>query len=195
MANYFRLDTSFMKETNAGGRLHSAQYASEIPNGFIGYLGDYVSGSTEVRTLLAPTTDLIKGAVPVIVMKPEINYAEDKQTDYAIGIFRNPANKPVPTIQFHENDGVDLSQDFFDLTGKVSGVTTAVEVGDIFTIQANGVVGTQLKYSASAPLVANAKVYFKVIGVKNSHIATFIGADGTRFPQPYKMIQLQLVTL
>lgn len=191
---YFRCDTSFMKETNAGGRLYSARYSEEIPNGFIGYLGGYVSGSTEVRELLAPTANLIKGKeLPVLVMKPEINYDESKKTDYALGIFRNPANKPVPVIPFHEQDGIDLSGDYFDLTGKTSGKTTEIEVGDLFTIQANGVVGTQLKYAPSAPANTTATVYFKVIGVKNSHIATFVHSDGTRFPKPYKMIQLQMI--
>ena len=192
MANYFRCDTSFMKETNAGGRLYSAKYGSEIPNGFIGYLGDYVTGSTEVRTLLDPTSALIKGSMPVIVMKPEINYKDEKMTDRALGIFRNPANKPLPVVPSHEFDGIDLSQDYFDLTGKSTGKSTEVEVGDIFAIQANGTVGSQLKYASTAPTSTNAKCYFKVIGVKNSHISVFVGSDGNRFPAPYKMIQLQL---
>lgn len=193
MANYFRCDISFMKEINQGGRLYSAKYGTEIPNGFIGFLGDYVSGSTEVRTLLAPTAELLKTKIPVIVQKPEINYSEAKKTDYAIGIFRNPANKPVPTVPFHEFDGIDLSQDYFDLTGKASGKTTEVEVGDIFEIQENGVVGTQLKYASVAPLSTVSKSYFKVIGVRNSHIATYVSSEGTRFPAPYKMVQLQIV--
>ena len=194
MGNYFRCDISFMKNTNSGGRLYSAKYGSEIPNGFIGYLGGYTSGSTEVRELLTPTADLIKGkAFPVIVQKPEINYKDDKMTDRALGTFRNPANKPVPVIQFSENDGVDLSQDYFDLTGKTGDKATVIEVGDIFTIQANGTVGTQLKYASTAPASTSATVYFKVIGVKNSHITTYINGTGNPYPAPYKMIQLQMI--
>lgn len=194
MANYYRCDVSFMKDTQIGGRLYSGKYASAIPNGFIGFLGDYVSGSNEVRTLLDPTATLVKGKVsPVIVMKPEINYEDRKMTDRALGIFRNPANKPVPCIMFNENDGVDLSSDYFDLTGKSSGTTTEVEVGDIFTLQASGTVGSQLKYTSSAPTSTSASFYFKVIGVRNSHIATYVHSDGNRFPAPYKMIQLQYV--
>jgi hypothetical protein len=193
MANYFRCDTTFMKETNVGGRLYSAVYGSEIPNGFIGFLGEKVVGNKEVRTLLAPTADLLKTKTPVIVMKPEINYKEDRMTDYALGIFRNRANKPVPAIPFNINDGVDLSEDYFDLTGKTGTNASKIEVGDIFALQANGVVGTQLKYSATAPLVANAGFYFKVVGVKNSHTATYVASTGERFPLPYKMVSLDII--
>lgn len=190
MANYFRTDTSFMKNTNSGGRLHSAKYGTEIPNGFIGFLGGYISGSTEIRTLLAPTVDLLKGKNPVIVMKPEINYKQDKMTDYAIGIFRNPANKAVPTIPFVFDDGIDLSEDYFDKTGKANG---KIEVNDIYVLQANGNVGKQLKYSATAPEAVTNGFYFKVIGVKRSHTAIYVHSDGSRFPVPYQMVQLEIV--
>lgn len=188
MANYFRLDTSFLKDTNSGGRLYSAVYNAEIPNGFIGYLGGYVEGSTEVRTLLAPTAELVASATPVIVMKPEINYDESKRTSGALGIFRNPANKPVPAIMFNVGDGLDLSEDYFDKTGKGNG---KIEVGDMFSIEANGTVGTQLKYTATKP--ADVKAYFRVIGVKDSHLATYVHSNGQRFPQPYKMVALEIV--
>lgn len=193
MANYFRLDTSLMHETNCGGRLYSGITTTEIPNGVLFYLGGYTTGSTEVRTLLTPTTDLIKSGIPVIVAKPEINYDEHLSTDYAIGIFRNPANKPVPVVQFSLNDGIDLSEDYFDLTGKTGASTKGIEVGDVFAIQANAVAGTQLKYSATAPDATTAKVYFKVIGVKNSSKATYVASNGNRFPQPYKMIKLAVM--
>ncbi|WP_291566962.1 MULTISPECIES: hypothetical protein [unclassified Clostridium] len=193
MANYFRCDTSFMKNTNAGGRLYSAQYGEIIPNGFIGFMGSFISGSKEVRTLLAPTAELIKAGTPVIVMKPEINYKEDKKTDYALGIFRNPGNKPVPAIPFSEFDGVDLSEDYFDLAGKTGDNSAKIEVNDLFTLQANGIAGTQLKYAASAPAKTSAHFYFKVVGVSNSHTAVYVHSDGNRFPKPYKMIALEII--
>ena len=193
MANYFRLDTSFMKEAE-NGRLYSGLTKAEIPNGVIYYLGGYENGSTEVRELLEPTADLLKsGKTPVIVAKPEINYDESKMADYAIGIFRNPAGKPVPVIPFSRFDGIDLSEDYFDMADKATFTTKGFEEGDIITIQENAVAGTQLKYVATAPTSAEAKMYFRVIGVKNSHKATYVTSDGTRFPKAYKMVQLEAV--
>lgn len=199
MSLYFRCDLSQVKATNRGGRLHSVVHTAEIPNGVFGYLGEYKEGSTEVRELLAPTAALIKTKLPVVVQKPEINYKQDKTTDDAIGIFRNPANKALPGVPLVGFDGLDLSQDYFDLTGKTGGKTKEVEVGDIFVLQENLTAGSQLKYASAAPLGTAACFYFKVIGVVNSHIANYVYTDGssvaTRFPQPYKMIQLDLVEL
>ena len=194
---YFRCDLSQVKATNRGGRLHSAQFNAELPNGVLGYLGDFISGSTEIRNFLAPTAELIKAKLPVIVMKPEINYKQDRATDNAIGIFRNPANKAFPAVPLEEFDGIDLSSDYFDLTGKASGKTKEAEVGDKFVLQANAVAGTQLKYSETAPLITDACFYFEVVDVVNSHIANYVYTDGsataTMFPQPYKMVKLALV--
>lgn len=190
--NYFRADLSDINLR--AKKIYSAEYAQEIPNGVLGYLGGFKEGSTEIREFLAPTADLIKAKLPVIVMKPEINYAQDRLTDNAIGIFRNPANKAFPVIQLEDLEGIDLSEDYFDLTGKGNG---KIEVGDIFVLQPNAVAGTQLKYSATAPDALTAGHYFKVVGVVNSHIANYVYTDGTAtatmFPQAYKMVQLEIV--
>lgn len=192
--NYFRVDLSDINLR--AKKIYSAEYAQEIPNGVLGYLGGFKAGSTEIREFLAPTADLIKAKLPVIVMKPEINYAEDRKTDGALGIFRNPANKAFPVIQLEDLEGIDLSEDYFDLTGKGNG---KVEVGDIFVLQPNAVAGTQLKYSESAPETTVAGHYFRVVGVVNSHIANYVYTDGTAtatmFPQAYKMVQLEIVKI
>ena len=189
MANkYLRCDISNMKETNIGGRLYSAQTDKVVANGYIGYLGDYLNGSTEVRKLLAPTAELIETGTPVIVMRPEINYDESKERNKAFGIFRNEANRPVPTIPFHEFDGVDLSTDYFK---KDSG---AIAIGDIFELQSKDLTeeDVQLSYVAS-PTASGHKGYFKVIGIKDSHQAIYLAGDGKMFPEPYKMIKLAYV--
>jgi hypothetical protein len=192
--NYFRVDLSDINLR--AKKIYSAEYAQEIPNGVLGYLGGFKEGSTEIREFVAPTADLIKAKLPVIVMKPEINYAEDRKTDGALGIFRNPANKAFPVIQLEDLEGIDLSEDYFDLTGKENG---KVEVGDIFVLQPNAVAGTQLKYSESAPETTVAGHYFRVVGVVNSHIANYVYTDGTAtasmFPQAYKMVQLEIVKI
>lgn len=194
---YFRCDLSQVKATNRGGRLHSAVYASALPNGVLGYLGGYKEGSTEIREFLAPTEALVKAGLPVIVMKPEINYKQDRSTDNAIGIFLNPANKPFPAVPLEELDGIDLSSDYFLLTGKATGVKTEVEVGDMFTLGATSEAGKQLVYTATIPTSTDTSFYFKAIGVFNSHIANYVYTDGSAtasmFPKPYKMVQLALV--
>ena len=196
MANkkYLRCDISFMKETNIGGRLYSGLTDKEVANGYIGYLGEYAEGSTEVRKLLTPTAELIEKGTPVIVMRPEINYDESRERNKAFGIHRNEANRPVPVIPFHEFDGVDLSSDYFDLTGKASGKTDEVEVGDIFEIQEKDLTEEQcqLKYVAS-PTGTGHKGHFKVIGVQNSHIPVYLAGDGNLFPKAYKMVKLAWV--
>lgn len=181
---YFRCDIADMRLASTGGRLHSVVTNKEIPNGFIGYLGDMKADNADVRTLLDPTAELIGKGTPVIVMKPEINYREEKASDALFGIFRNPANKPVPAIPFVEFDGIDLSEDYFTKTGDVA-------VGDIFKLAASGVVGSQLVYSATAP--TDAKGYFKVVGIKNSNISSYYSGEGVFLPKPYKMIQLTYV--
>ena len=189
MENYFRFDTTFIKSTNAGGRLFSSKplVDVELPNGILGYLGGYVS--EEIRTLEIPTTDLIKNQVPVIVGNPEINYRQESRTDSALGAYRNKAGKVLRTYPLEQYDVFTLSEDFFDMTGKA----TAIAKDDMFAIQSNLVAGTQLKYSATAPLASANKVYFKVLKVSNSHTPLFISGSGSLFPATYKVIEVEMV--
>lgn len=191
MSNYFRMDTTFVKSTKE--RLFSTKptVATELSNGVIGYLGSYIS--EEIRTLLVPTSDLILKQMPVIVGNPEINYKEDSRTDSALGAYRNASGKALRTFPLEQYDVITLSQDFFDLTGKATGVTTSVEVGDMFAIQANLVAGTQLKYSATAPLATANKVYFKVTKVANAYTPTFVNGAGALYPATYKLVDVELI--
>ena len=75
------------------------------------------------------------------------------------------------------------------MTGKVGDIAK----DDIFILQPNLVAGTQLKYSATAPASTTAKCYFKVTKIQNSFIPSFIDGTGTRFPNAYKMIDIELV--
>lgn len=186
MANYFRCDTTFVKSSKE--RLYSTRpaVATELPNGIIAFMGSYVS--EEIRELLTPTADLIKNQVPVLVHNPEISYKQYVKTDGALGIYRNKAGKALRTFPLQQYDIVSLSEDYFDMAGKA----TTIAVGDMFAIQANLVAGTQLKYSATAPLATANKVYFKVTKVANSHIPVFYNGNGSLFPSVYKMIDLEM---
>lgn len=190
----FRCDMSMIK--NPKEKMYSVrpETVGEYPNGMIGYLGEFESGSVEIRVLKTPTAELIKTAIPVITHNPEVNYSQYTKKEQALGLFRNPSGKALRAREFGTAiDGVTLSEDFLDLTGKSSGKTTEAEVGDMFAIQANFVAGTQLKYSATVPDVASNKVYFKVINVENSHIPVTLGGDGKMFPSVYKLVDLAIV--
>ena len=172
MANYFRCDTTFIKEAE-DGRLYSTKPAidTELPNGVFGFLGDKISGKEEIRTLVEPTADLIKNEVPVLIHNPEINYRQELSTDNALGIYRNEAGKVLRTFPLSKYDEIALSEDYFDLTGKANG---KIEEGDIFALQAN-------------------LVYFKVNKVENSHKAVFVSGNGQLFPQAYKLVYIEVM--
>ena len=194
-----RCDLTFVKATNRGGRLHSAVYeAKDLYNGTIGYLGDYVEGSTEIRKFLKPTTQLVAGAMPVIVMKPEVVYDEKKRK---LGDFINVKGKAFPVVPLENLDGFDLSADYFNVSTKDApsgGGARAVAVGDKFIIKAEAdEVGTQFEYIKGAVEPSTHACYFKVIGIKESHFNNLICTDGTNnsltLPQPYKMVALEVV--
>lgn len=197
---YFRADLSKVKATNRGGRLHSAVYTKDLYNGVLGYLGGFVAGSSEVRDFVAPTVENVKTKLPVIVMKPEIVYDERKKL---LGDFINKAGKPFPVVPLEDLDNIDLSIDYLDFSAKpkTGGQQNPVlAVGDIFTLGASDAVGSQLVYSATAPESTVACFYFKVIDIRDSHIANFVFDDGVSataglFPQPYKMVALEVVKL
>lgn len=198
MANtkYYRFDATKIKSGNVGGRMFSAQFPTAskkaIHNGYIGYLGDYVSGETEIRELLDPTADLIKSDIPVIVHKPEINYKQDSRVDNNLGEFINPEGRPTRVYTLEKYDEGSWSEDFFDLTGKAN---AKIEVGDMFAIQAGSTEGSQLKYTETAPTSETAKCYFKVTHVENAFIPVYVHSDGNRFPSAYKMVDLEIVIL
>ena len=186
---YFRCDTVKVASGNAGGRLFSVKPTIDavLPNGIFGFTGEYVD--TEIRELVTPTTALIKSKIPVLIHNPEINYWEISKAQGALGMYRNRKGQILRAFPLVELDEISLSSDYFDMTGK----TGDIAKDDIFVLQANLVAGTQLKYSATAPTSTDAKCYFKVTKVYNSFIPSFIDGTGTRFPNAYKMIDIELV--
>lgn len=181
----YRLDVIKMHQAEVGGRLFSAKINEVLPNGVIGYLGEYESGSKEVRKFLKPTAELLKGKVlPVIIARPELIYDERFSDSGAYGVFRNPANKPFPVIPFERWDEVSLSEDYF--TGRSA---EEIAVGDMFTINTDGL----LTYSEGAPEAAANAVYFKVTGVSNSHLPQYVHSNGEGSVKPYKMVDVEII--
>ena len=181
---YLVCNTSKLKATNTGGRLHSAVLETEVPNGALVFVGGLKEGETEIRTAQIPTTALIAGKVkPMLVMKPEINYSEARKSDYALGIHRNRAGKAVPVIPLEAYDEFELSQDFF--VGRSAG---EIKVGDKFKMT-NGSVF----YTYSAGAVEGDCAYLEVTGVRDAfHAVTLTGDDLSPFPVAYKMIMVEV---
>ena len=172
---YLRCDIAFVRDAQVGGRLYSAEIAEEVPNGVIGVMGATKADKPEVKAF---ALGVQAGEDMYIVMKPEINYEERHRTDYALGIFRNKANKPFPIIRLQKRDRIALSEDFIKKEG--------VQVGDKLAVDTDGL----LKAAGSG----DAK--FVVTEIKDSHVANYLMYDeegAYLAPKPYKMITLEVI--
>lgn len=181
---YLVCNTSKVKATNTGGRLHSAVLDVEVPNGALVFVGGLKEGETEIREAKIPTTALIAGKVkPMLVMKPEINYSEARKSDYALGIHRNRAGKAVPVIPLELHDEFELSQDFF-----VGRQADQIEVGDKFKMTNESVF-----YTYSAGAVDTDCAYLEVTGVRDAfQSVTLVADDFSAFPKPHKMVMVEV---
>lgn len=181
---YLVCNTSKVKATNTGGRLHSVVLDVEVPNGALVFVGDLKAGETEIREAKLPEADTIAGKVkPMLVMKPEINYSQAKKTDGALGIHRNRPGKAVPAIPLEVYDEFELSHDFF-----LGRNADAIAVGDKFKLTADSAFYT---YSDSE---VTDGTYLQVTGVRDAfHAVTLMGDDLTSaFPVTYKMVMVEV---
>lgn len=172
LTKYYRVDTANVKDTKVGGRLYSAVYTEELPNGVLGDLGDFVTGSELIREFVLPAAN-VQTLVPYLVFKPEINYNESSRAYGKLGIFRNPANKAFPVVKLQNNDTIRFSEDYFTKGDEIV-------VGDLFVLTEDGLL-------ENVPDANGYKFYVEVIKVENSHLVNYIAGDGTRQPQPYKL--------
>lgn len=182
---YLVCNTSKVKATNAGGRLHSVVLDEEVPNGALVFVGKVKEGETEIREAAIPTAAAISGKVkPMLVMKPEINYSQARKSDAALGIHRNRAGKAVPAIPLEAYDEFELSQDFF-----VGRQADQIAVGDKFKMTDNSVF-----YTYSASEVTGDCAYLEVTGVRDAfHAITLMGDDlDNKFPVTYKMVMVEV---
>ena len=174
---YFRCDIAFVRDAGVGGRLYSAEINEEVPNGVIGTMGATKADKPEVKAF---TLGVEAGEDMYIVRKPEINYDERYRTDYALGIFRNKANKPFPIIRLQKRDRIVLSEDFIKLEA------AQITVGKKLAVDTDGL----LKAEGSG----DAK--FIVTEIKDSHVPNHLmHAEEGDFlaPKPYKMITLEVI--
>ena len=174
---YLRCDIAFVRDAQVGGRLYSAEIAEEVPNGVIGVMGATKANKPEVKAF---TLGVQAGEDMYIVMKPEINYEERHRTDYALGIFRNKANKPFPIIRLQKRDRIALSEDFIKL--EVSQIT----VGKKLAVDTDGLL--------KAAGASDAK--FIVTEIKDSHVPNHLmHAEEGDFlaPKAYKLITLEVI--
>ena len=174
---YLRCDIAFVRDAQVGGRLYSAEIAEEVPNGVIGVMKATKADKPEVKAF---ALGVESGEDMYIVMKPEINYDERYRTDNALGIHRNPANKPFPIIRLQKRDRIALSEDFIKVE------LTQVTVGTKLAVDTDGL----LKAEGSG----DAK--FVVTEIKDSHVANYLMYDeagANLAPKAYKMITLEVI--
>lgn len=172
---YLRCDISAVRDAQVGGRLYSAEIAEEVPNGVIGVMGATKADKPEVKAF---TLGVKAGEDMYIVMKPEINPDERFRTDNALGIHRNPANKPFPIIRLQKRDRITLSEDFIKKVG--------VQVGDKLAVDADGLLKAE----------ASGDGKFIVTEIKDSHVANHLmySEEGANLaPKAYKMITLEVI--
>ena len=172
---YLRCDIAFVRDAQDGGRLYSAEIAEEVPNGVIGVMGATKSDKPEVKAF---TLGVKAGEDMYIVMKPEINYDERYRTDNALGIHRNPANKPFPIIRLQKRDRIALSEDFIKKVG--------VQVGDKLAVDTDGLLKAE----------ASGDGKFIVTEIKDAHVANYLMYDeagANLAPKAYKMITLEVI--
>lgn len=172
---YLRCDISAVRDAQVGGRLYSAEIAEEVPNGVIGVMGATKADKPEVKAF---TLGVKTGEDMYIVMKPEINPDERFRTDNALGIHRNPANKPFPIIRLQKRDRITLSEDFIKKVG--------VQVGDKLAVDADGLLKAE----------ASGDGKFIVTEIKDSHVANHLMYEeggANLAPKAYKMITLEVI--
>lgn len=172
---YLRCDISAVRDAQVGGRLYSAEIAEEVPNGVIGVMGATKADKPEVKAF---TLGVKAGEDMYIVMKPEINPDERFRTDNALGIHRNPANKPFPIIRLQKRDRITLSEDFIKKVG--------VQVGDKLAVDADGLLKAE----------ASGDGKFIVTEIKDSHVANHLMYEeggANLAPKAYKMITLEVI--
>lgn len=172
---YLRCDVSFVKDAGVGGRLYSAEINEEVPNGVIGVMKETKTDKPEVKRF---ALGVESGEDMYIVMKPEINPDERFRTDNALGIHRNPANKPFPIIRLQKRDRITLSEDFIKKVG--------VQVGDKLAVDTDGLLKAE----------ASGDGKFIVTEIKDSHVANHLmySEEGANLaPKAYKMITLEVI--
>ena len=172
---YLRCDVSFVKDAGVGGRLYSAEIGEEVPNGVIGVMKETKADKPEVKRF---ALGVESGEDMYIVMKPEINPDERFRTDNALGIHRNPANKPFPIIRLQKRDRITLSEDFIKKVG--------VQVGDKLAVDADGLLKAE----------ASGDGKFIVTEIKDSHVANHLMYEeggANLAPKAYKMITLEVI--
>ena len=174
---YLRCDIALARDAGVGGRLYSAEINEEVPNGVIGVMGATKADKPEVKAF---TLGVKSGEDMYIVMKPEINYDERYRTDYALGIFRNKANKPFPIIRLQKRDRIVLSEDFIKLEA------SQITVGKKLAVDTDGLLKAE----------ASGDGKFIVTEIKDSHVANHLmyGEEGAFLaPKAYKLITLEVI--
>lgn len=164
------------------GHIYNVQVNEELQNGFVGYVGDLVSGEDEIYKLEKFATATIPTKSAVIIYMDEILYDESTYVKKQLGQFSIPANTPAKGYELHEGDVVDISYAGVTLIG-------ADVVEGNYLIPANG----SFKLAEVAD-PTTAKTVLKVEGTKTIGTLQYVGSNG-QIGNQYKMIIAKVVSI
>lgn len=171
-----RCDTTKVKATNAGGRLFSVVHNEDLLNGNLGFIGDYATGETEIRKFVKPTTEIIAKEMPILIMKPEINYEQYTQSQKRLTLFVNKANKATVGVPLEVNDEFEVSKDL------ISGTPAK----DQYVVLENDSV----KLKATDTLPTTEKFYGVVTEIRKGLIDNFVDGTGNYTSPAYDMVHI-----
>ena len=189
MKNY-RCDAEFIRDVKgSSGVMYSVRIQSGdrtrleegVPNGTFVKIGDLETGEREIRKAVKP----VETELPGLVIRGEVNYAQEHKTDNLWGKFRNKVANPLPVAKLSVGDFIGLSEDYFP-----EGEIASISAGDKYVLDTAGgfEAGKQLKKETSP---TTGQVVFEVVEVKANHTPDYLLGDG-KLTQPYKMISVEV---
>lgn len=152
-----------------GGHIHSVVKAdTELENGMIGVLGDFLAGERELRELKAPTGT---GEKVVLIAHPEVRYEEYRRSDNSLQKFFQKEGEPTRAYDLASGDIISISKE-----GVVAldAVGNEVVVGNYLVAEAGS-----LRLHEVASVVGTEKFVAKIIAKEKLGTSTVVGEAGT----------------
>ncbi|HEY8888936.1 MAG TPA: hypothetical protein VIM70_01580 [Clostridium sp.] len=164
------------------GHIYNVKNATVLQNGFVGIVGNIVSGEQEVYDLNQFATATIPTATAVMVYMDEILYDESTYTKKQLGQFSIEANTICKGYELNVGDVVEISYDGVTL------LATDAVVGN-FLIAANA--SYKLAEIAAS---GTAKTVLKIEAVETVGLMTYVGSNG-QVGNTYKKIRARVLSV
>jgi hypothetical protein len=164
------------------GHIYNVQINEELQNGFVGIVGDLVSGESELRQLNKFATATIPTASACLIFMDEINYDESTYVNKQLGQFSISANTPARAYELNVGDEVEISYDGLTLLGADAVVGNVLIPAD---------ASLKLTEAASA---GTAKTVLKIEAVKSVGTLQYVGSNG-QVGNQYKMVVARVLSV